>query len=292
MKPASFDYHAPATLDVAVSLLQRHADDARLLAGGQSLLPMMNFRLATPAVIIDLNRISALAYIESDNDAVRIGSMTRQRAIEFSPIVAERIPLLSEAIKLVGHLPTRSRGTIGGSIANADPAAELPMVLQALEGEILAYSPRGERTITAADLFRDAMTTSLAPDEIIAEIRLPAMAPCTGYAVEEFARRHGDFAIAAVTAVIVRNRDGCSKARLATAGISSHSNRLNEAEQILEKHGLSDNMILQAAETASDLVKPMSDHNASAEFRRRLTAVLTERALRRAIVKAAERTGI
>src|SRR5688500_6236357 len=187
MKPASFDYHAPATLDVAVSLLQRHADDARLLAGGQSLLPMMNFRLATPAVIIDLNRISALAYIEGDNDAVRIGSMTRQRAIEFSPIVAERIPLLSEAIKLVGHLPTRSRGTIGGSIANADPAAELPMVLQALEGEILAYSPGGERTIAAADLFRDAMTTSLAPDEIIAEIRLPAMAPCTGYAVEEFA---------------------------------------------------------------------------------------------------------
>lgn len=287
MKPASFDYHAPVTLDAAVSLLESHVDNARLLAGGQSLLPMMNFRLATPAVIIDLNRIPALAYIESDNGVVRIGSMTRQRTIEFSTIVAERIPLLSEAIKLVGHLPTRSRGTIGGSIANADPSAELPMVLQALEGEILAHSPRGERTIVAADLFRDTMTTSLAPDEIITEIRLPAMAPGTGCAVEEFSRRHGDFAIAAVAAVIVRNGDGCSKARLATAGISSHSNRLIEAEQILEKHGLSDDTILQAAERAGDLVKPMSDHNASAEFRRRLTTALTERALRRAIVKAA-----
>ena len=292
MKPASFDYHAPVTLDAAVSLLHRHADDARLLAGGQTLLPMMNFRLATPSVIIDLNRVSDLAYIESDGDAVRIGSMTRQRAIEFSPIVAERIPLLREAIKLVGHLPTRSRGTIGGSIANADPAAELPMVLQALEGAILARSPRGERIIAAADLFRDAMTTSLAPDEILTEIRLPVMAPGTGYAVEEFSRRHGDFAIAAVTAVIVRNKDGCGKARLATAGISTHSDRLYDAELILEKHGLSDDTILQAAEKASDLVKPMSDHNASAEFRRRLTAVLTERALRRAIGKAAEPTGI
>jgi carbon-monoxide dehydrogenase medium subunit len=136
------------------------------------------------------------------------------------------------------------------------------------------------------------MTTSLAPDEILTEIRLPVMAPGTGYAVEEFSRRHGDFAIAAVTAVIVRDRDGCSKARLTTAGISTHSDRLYEAEQILEKRGLSATTILQAAKKASDLVKPMSDHNASAEFRRRLTAVLTERALRRAIVKAAESTGI
>jgi carbon-monoxide dehydrogenase medium subunit len=248
--------------------------------------------LATPSVVIDLNRVSDLAYIESDGDAVRIGSMTRQRAIEFSPIVAERIPLLREAIKLVGHLPTRSRGTIGGSIANADPAAELPMVLQALEGQVLAQSPRGKRTIAAADLFRDAMTTSLAPDEIITEIRLPVMAPGTGYAVEEFARRHGDFAIAAVTAIIVRTRDGCSKARLATAGISTHSDRLYEAEQLLEQHGLSDKTILQAAEKASELVKPMSDHNASAEYRRRLTVVVTERALRRAIAGAAEAAGI
>ena len=292
MKPAAFDYHAPDTIEAAVSLLQRHGDDARVLAGGQSLLPMMNFRLATPAVIIDLNRISALAYIQSDGDVVRIGSMTRQRAIEFSPIVAERLPVLREAIKLVGHLPTRSRGTIGGSIANADPAAELPMVLQVLEGEILAHGTRGKRTVAAADLFRDAMTTSLAPDEIIAEIRLPAMARGSGYAVEEFARRHGDFAIAAVAAVIVRTGAGCSKARLATAGISSRSVRLHAAEQILETNGLSDSAILQAATSASEVVEPMSDNNASAEFRRRLTAELTARAIRRAIAKAEERAGI
>jgi carbon-monoxide dehydrogenase medium subunit len=280
MKPAKFDYHAPSTVDEAVALLASHAD-ARLLAGGQTLIPMMNFRLATPSMVVDLNRISALAYIKDDGDTVRIGAMTRQRAIEFSPAVIEKLPLLAKAIKLVGHLPTRSRGTIGGSIANADPAAEIPMVLQALEGTVVVRGPKGERTISASELFRDAMTTALAPDEILVEIRLPTALAKAGCAIEEFARRKGDFAIAAVAAVIERANG--VKARLATAGISSCPQRLRAAEQILEQEGLSDAAITQAAEAAAKAVDPLSDRNASAAYRRQLTQVLTERVIRGAI---------
>src|ERR1700730_15793023 len=186
MKPASFEYYAPASIDEAVKLLQRHEGDARVLAGGQSLVPMMNFRIAAPAAIIDLNRIPGLAYIKDDGPVVRIGAMTRQRAVEFSSLVAQKLPLLHQAIKLVGHLPTRSRGTIGGSLAHADPAAELPMVLQALEGEVLVRGPNGERTIPADELFCDALTTSLAADEILVEVRLPVTPAGAGCAVEEF----------------------------------------------------------------------------------------------------------
>ena len=285
MKPASFEYHAPVTIDEALTLMQSHAGEARVLAGGQSLIPMMNFRLATPAVLIDLNRIPSLAYIKSEGGVVRIGAMTRQRAIEFSPVIAEKLPLFAEVIKLVGHLPTRSRGTIGGSIAHADPAAEIPMVLQVLEGEVVVRGSQGERRIAAPDLFRDALTTSLAPEEIIVEVRLPAMAAGAAYAVEEYSRRHGDFAIAAVAVTILRDGERCAKARIATAGISSHSERLHAVEKILEADGLSNAAIARAAEKASDVAEPLSDQNASAEFRRHLARVLTESALRRAAAK-------
>jgi carbon-monoxide dehydrogenase medium subunit len=282
MKPARFAYHAPATVDEAVSLLEANRSDARVLAGGQSLIPMMNFRLANPGVLVDLNRILELAYIRDEGDVISIGAMTRQRTIEFSAVVAEKLPLLQQAIKLVGHLPTRSRGTVGGSIANADPAAEIPMVLQALEGEVVAQGPNGRRTIAASELFRDAMTTSLAADEILVEVRLPRVPAGASCAVEEFARRHGDFAIAAVGVVIMREGDRCARARIATAGISAHSMRLRAAESFLEQEGLSDRSIAIAAEMAAEAVEPLSDQNASAAYRRRLTQVLTARAVRRA----------
>jgi carbon-monoxide dehydrogenase medium subunit len=282
VKPAKFEYHAPATLDAAIGLLAQYQGEARLLAGGQSLLPMMNFRLVSPAAIIDLNRIADLAYIRAERGTVRIGAMTRHRTIEFSPIVAAHLPLLAEAIKLVAHLPIRSRGTIGGSIAHADPAAELPMVLQALEGEVVARGPTGERRIKAIDLFEGLMTTSLASDEMILEVRLPVMAKHAGCAVEEFARRRGDFAIAAVAAVVERAGERCIKARLATAGIGEISVRLTAAEAVLERDGLGDNVIEDAAAQAAEMVSPLSDQQASAEYRRHLTRVLTERALRRA----------
>ncbi|MCC6779691.1 MAG: xanthine dehydrogenase family protein subunit M [Hyphomicrobiales bacterium] len=287
MKPASFEYHAPTSIDEALALLHRHGSDARLLAGGQSLIPMMNFRLVTPGTVIDLGRIPHLAYIEQDAAVIRIGAMTRQRALEFSPLIARCLPLLREAIGLVGHLPTRARGTIGGSIAHADPAAEIPMVLQALDGTVIVRGPKGERSIAAEDLFRDALTTSLAPDEILIEVRLPAMSASAGFAVEEFSRRHGDFAIAAVAVTCERINASSAKVRIATAGVMPRSTRLRAAEQVLESDGLSEATLARAAGRAAELVDPMSDQVASAEYRRHLTRVLCHRALLRAAAAAA-----
>ena len=283
MKPAKFDYFSPTSIDDALRVLERYQGDARALAGGQSLVPMMNFRLATPAAIVDLNRVPGLAGIDDTDGVVRIGAMTRQRQLEFAPLVREKLPLLAEAIRWVGHLPTRTRGTIGGSIANADPAAEIPMVLQALAGEIVARGPQGERRVGVSDLFRGPLTTSLAADEIITEVCFPAMPPSASHAIEEFARRKGDFAIAAIAAMVLRDGERCVSARLATAGIGPVPIRLRDAEAILEQRGLGEAAINAAAERAGELVEPMTDHNASADYRRHLTAVLTRRAVLKAI---------
>ncbi|MBV8535344.1 MAG: xanthine dehydrogenase family protein subunit M [Alphaproteobacteria bacterium] len=286
MKPAKFEYHAPASVDEAIGLLARYGGEARVLAGGQSLIPMMNFRVAAPAALIDLNRIPSLAYIRADGNIVRIGAMTRQRAIEFSAVVREKLPLLHEAVSWVGHLPTRSRGTIGGSLAHADPAAELPMALQAMEGEVVARGPTGERTIKAGELFTSSLTTTLKADEILTEIRFPASPPGAAYAVEEFARRHGDFAITAIACLIVRDGPRCKMARLATGGVGPVPLRLRGAEAILEQRGLADEAIDAAAAAAAKAVDPMSDHQGSAEYRRHLTQVLTGRAIHKALARA------
>ncbi len=283
MKPAKFDYHAPTSLDEAVALLQRYGGDAKILAGGQSLMPLLNFRLSRPAALVDLNRIASLAYIREENGQVRLGAMTRQRTIEFSPVVARRLPLLSEATKWVGHLPIRTRGTIGGSIAHADPSAEYPAVLTALEGEVVASGPKGERVVKAKDLFLTYLTTSLESDEVLAEIRLPVMPVGAGFALEEFSRRHGDFAIVAIAAMVVRDAARCKQARLATAGAGPVPVRLRAAEEILERDGVTDAAIDAAARRAAELVSPDSDIHASADYRRHLTMVLTRRALKRAL---------
>jgi aerobic carbon-monoxide dehydrogenase medium subunit len=182
----------------------------------------------------------------------------------------------------IGHLPIRSRGTIGGSLAHADPAAEIPMVLQALEGEVVARGSQGERRIAAADLFQGPLMTSLAADEIITAVRLPAMPPTASHAIEEFARRKGDFAIAAITVMLVLDGERCVTARLATAGLGPVPMRLGEVETILEQRGVGEAAVLSAADRAAELVEPMSDQNGSADYRRHLTKVLTRRALLRA----------
>ena len=287
MKPAKFEYHAPASIDEALAILARYNGEARLLAGGQSLVPMMNFRLARPNAVVDLNRIEGLAYVEEEGEVVRIGSMTRQRRLEFDPLVAAKLPLLREALRWVGHLPTRSRGTIGGSIAHADPSAEIPMVLQALEGEVVARGPQGERRIPARELFHAALTTSLAPLEIITEVRFPAMPAQAACAFQEFARRKGDFAIAAIAVVLLLDGERCTKARLATAGVGPTSVRLHDAEAVLEQKGLSEAAISEAADKAAAQVDPVADLNGSTEYRRHLTGVLTGRAIQKAIGPAA-----
>jgi carbon-monoxide dehydrogenase medium subunit len=288
MKPARFAYHAPATVDEAIALLTRYGGDAKLLAGGQSLMPLMNFRLARPAALIDLNTIASLAYIRENDGQIRFGAMTRQRAIEFSPVVRGRLPLLAEATALVGHLPIRTRGTIGGSIAHADPSAEYPAILAALDGVVVARGPRGERTLRASELFQSYLTTSLAPDELLVEVRMPAMADGTGFAFEEFSRRHGDFAIVGIAATVVRQGERCT-ARLVTAGAGPAPSRLRQAEEILERDGLSDAAIEAAARRAAELVEPDTDIHATAAYRRNLTRVLTGRALRRAVARMGSR---
>jgi carbon-monoxide dehydrogenase medium subunit len=291
VKPAKFEYHCPATIDEAIALLGRYQGEARVLAGGQSLVPMMNFRLATPTAIVDLNRIPSLDKIEAANGSVNIGAMARQRQLEFTPLIGERLPLLREALRWVGHLPTRTRGTIGGSIAHADPAAEIPMVLQALAGDVVVRGSQGERRVAAPDLFVAPLTTALGLDEIVTEVRFPAMPAGAGHAIEEFARRKGDFAIAAIAVTLVRDGERCTTARLATAGIGPVPVRLRDAEAILEDRGLGEVAVAAAAQRAAELVEPMTDHNASADFRRHLTGVLTRRAVLKARDRGDVRTG-
>jgi aerobic carbon-monoxide dehydrogenase medium subunit len=286
MKPPRFDYHAPRSIDEAVALLARYGGDAKPLAGGQSLVPLLNFRLARPAALIDLNRIPELAGIREVDGHVAFGAMTRQRTVEFSPIVTRALPLLAEATRWVGHLPIRSRGTIGGSIAHADPSAEYPAVFTALEGTVVVRGQKGERVLKPAELFETYLTTSLAPDELLTEVRLPAMPSGAGWAFEEFARRHGDFAIVGIAAALWRSGGGWT-VRLVTAGAGPVPARLRGAEEIVEREGVGDKTVAAAAARAAELVQPDSDLHASADYRRNLTRVLTARALKNAIGRAA-----
>jgi CO/xanthine dehydrogenase FAD-binding subunit/aerobic-type carbon monoxide dehydrogenase small subunit (CoxS/CutS family) len=286
MKPPPFDYHAPGSIAEALDLMSRYGTDARPLAGGQSLVPLMNFRLSAPAVIVDLNRIPELAYVKQDNGQVCLGAMTRQREIEFSALIASHLPVLAEATRWVGHLPTRTRGTVGGSLAHADPAAEYPAVAAALDAEFVVSGPAGERTLRPADFFRGFMTVALAPQEILVEVRFPVIEPGSGWAFEEFARRHGDFAIVGVAAIVSIESDRCRMARLAACGAGPTAIRLRGAEEILEAADAGDRVIEEAAARAAELVDPSADLHASAEYRRHLTRVMTRRALKLAIERA------
>jgi len=286
MKPSPFEYHDPTSVNEALELLRRYGPEAKILAGGQSLIALLNFRLSAPAALIDLNRVAELSYLKHENGTLRFGSMLRQRAIEFSPLVLQRLPLLAEATRLFGHRPTRTRGTIGGSLAHADPAAEYPTVITALDGELVIRGSLGERVVRAHDFFQGVMSTALGPDEILVEVRLAEAPPDSGCAFEEFSRRHGDFAIAGVAAMVVVDGARCRMARLAAAGVGPIPMRLRAAEEILEREGLSERAINDAAASAAEIVEPAGDLHASADFRRHLTRVLTRRALARAADRA------
>lgn len=282
MKPAPFEYHVPTTVEEALAHLSHYGGEAKLLAGGQSLMPLLNFRLSRPAALVDINRIGALSYITEENGTLRLGALTRQRAIERSDVVRSRLPLLTEATALVGHLPIRTRGTIGGSLAHADPSAEYPAVLTALEGQVVARGAGGERILRPEEFFRTYLTTSLGPDEILTEVRLPIPPPGSGWAFEEFSRRHGDFALVGIAALLLVEGKRCAKARLVAAGAGPVPARLRGAEEILERDGLTEQSFEAAAARAAELVEPDSDIHASAAFRRHLTRVFTLRALRKA----------
>jgi CO/xanthine dehydrogenase FAD-binding subunit len=288
MKPAPFEYVDARSLDEAVALLARHGDEARPLAGGQSLVPLMNMRLARPRVVVDLNRVESLAYIRDPNGELAIGAMTRQAVAEQSPRVAGRWPLLVEALELAGHRAIRNRGTIGGSLAHADPAAELPAAVLALDGRLTLAGPRGPRTVEARAFFRGALTTAKAPDEVLTEVALPPTTPRTGACFLEVARRHGDFALVAVAAVATLDASGtCTRARLAFAGVGSTPLRAERAEALLLGRRGDAALFAEAARVVSEGLEPDSDLHASADYRREVAGALARRALACAWERAA-----
>jgi CO/xanthine dehydrogenase FAD-binding subunit len=289
MKPAPFRYFAPTTLDEALALLVEHGGDGKVIAGGQSLVPTMNFRLAQPTVLIDLNNIAELSYIRPAADGgLRIGAMTRQRTVERDRLVAERAPLLHETMPYIAHTQIRNRGTIGGSLAHADPAAELPAVALALNAQLRVQSQTGERWIAAQDFYLSLFTTALASDELLVEIALPAPVARAGWSVQEVARRHGDYAIVGVTAQVTLDEQGrCTEARLALLSVGDGPVLAQQAGQLLLGERPTQAVIEAAAETcATTDIEPTADIHASVAYRRHLARVLTQRALTQAFALA------
>ena len=290
MKPAPFDYVAPRTVAEAVDHLARHGRDARVLAGGQSLVRLMNTRLATPAVIVDINRVEGLDGIAVENGSVRIGALARQRAAELSEVVRAEAPLFAEAGGHVAHPSVRRRGTVVGSIAFADPSAELPAALLALDGEAIVSGPDGERTVAAADLFTGAFATSLAPGELITAVRIPRQtAPRSGSAWVEVSRRHGDLPVCGAGAVVALDEGGAiASARVALCGVGATPVRASAVEEALAGAEPTDEAIARAADRAARDLDPPGDPHGSADFRRHLAVVMTRRSVQRAAERARE----
>ena len=281
MKPAQFDYYDPLTLAEALSLLAEFGDTARPLAGGQSLVPMMNMRLARPAQVIDLNRVSDLKYLKFENGQLRIGAMTRQRAIERSPIVAQGWPLLKEATRYVGHVQIRNRGTVGGSLAHAFPSAELPVVMTALDAFFILRSSQTERMIPASEFFVDAMTTVLETGELLVEIHVPQWPGETGWAFQEISRRYGDFALIGVAGLLTFSGNGTiDRARLVFTGTTPHSSKIAEEQLVGQKPN--PKLFREVATMAAAELETESDIHASAEYRKQVAGVLARRVLEQA----------
>lgn len=287
MKPASFEYHAPATLDEALALMTQFTDQARPLAGGQSLVPLMNFRLLRPAHIVDLNGIDELNYLSAENERLRIGATLRQRALEKSHDIATRWPLLSEAASFIGHIQIRNRGTVGGSLAHAFPSAELPVAMVTLGASFLARGKGTQRTIPAAQFFHSYMTTALEPGELLTEIQIPSSAPNTGWSYQEVSRRHGDFALAGAAALVtLDNRGAIDQAKLTLTGTVPVA--ASVAAQKMRGLAPSTALFQEAAALATKDLEQDADIHASAAYRREACAVMAQRALAKAAQRAAE----
>ncbi len=289
MKLPYVEYAAPTTIAEAVDLLAVHQDEASVLAGGQSLIPLMALRLARPAVLIDINGLSQLSSVSATDGRVAIGAMTREYVAEDSATVGDTVPLLAAALPLIGHEAIRSRGTIGGSLAHADPAAELPAVALALDAEFVVRSRAGERVVPAADWFQGYLATSRQPDEILTEVRFPAVRPGTGVSFLEVVRRHGDFAIVGLAASLTLTDGAISDARLAFAGVADVPVRAADAEDLLAGERPSAELFDEAARRATDGIDPPADLNGSSEYRKKVAATLVRRGLRAAADNARER---
>jgi aerobic carbon-monoxide dehydrogenase medium subunit len=284
MKPASFAYHDPRTLSEAIGLLS--LENAKLLAGGQSLVPMLNMRFAVPDHVIDLNRVAGLTGIKRTGGAIEIGAMTRQCDLETSAEIAEALPIFGEALKFVGHFQTRSRGTVGGSLCHLDPSAELPALCLLMDAEFRVAGAAGERIIKAADWFLGFMQPGAGPGEILTSIQIKPWGPAHGYGFCEFSRRHGDFAIAGAAALLALGaQDRISRAAIAVFGVEVSPRRLSEAEKALTGTEASDTAFREAASAVAAL-GAMEDATASGRYRRKIGAVMVQRALEMAHKRA------
>jgi len=294
MKPAPFDYMTPGTVEEAVSLLQKYESDgveAKILAGGQSLVPLLNMRMARPEVLIDLRKCSALNYIREEGGVLAIGAMTSKRAVEDSALVKSRQPVLHAATLQIGHRPIRTRGTVGGSMAQADPAAEYPAMALLLGAEMKVVGPDGVRSIPAASFFITYLTTDLSSSEILTEVRIPVLPSGMGWSLQEIARRHGDFAMAGIALTLTLDASGaCEDARVVGFGLSATPLRLTAAEECVQgRHPSADLFRDAGSRAAAQIEDPLSDLHASADYRRHLAEVLVQRCLAEAVERAGGR---
>jgi len=290
MKPAPFDYYAPDSLAEAVALLAKFDDEgveAKILAGGQSLMPMLSLRVARPDVLVDLRKLSALDYIRDEGGTIAIGAMTSKRAAEESELIRAQQPLFHDATMNVGHLPIRSQGTVGGSFANADPAAEYPAVAIALDMQMKAVGPDGERVIAARDFFVTYLTTDLSSTEILTEVRMPVLAAGTGWSFHEISRRKGDFALAGAAVLLSLSGGRIADSRVVVFGVNATATRLATAEQVLRGQAPTEALYREAGLAgAAEVEEPIADVHASADFRRHLVSVVVARGLAEAQPRA------
>lgn len=287
MIPGRFDYRRADSLDEAVALLSQYGADAKVLSGGQSLIPMMKFRLAEPAVIVDINRIRGLDALDETNGTLRIGALVREVTLERSPLVRQRYPILADTAEVIADPLVRNLATVGGNLAHGDPANDHPATMLALRARVVAYGPQGERVIPIDDFFVDTFTTALAPDEVLTEIRVPAPPPRSGGAYLKFERKVGDYAIAAAAAFLVLNEDGTiAEAGIGLTNVFYKPLRAEAAEQALRGQRPSDDLFRTAAELAAQAADPSSDLRGSADYKRAVTRTMTYRALKAASDRA------
>jgi len=286
MIPGEFDYHSPSTLQEAVALLEKHGYDAKILAGGQSLIPAMRFRLAMPEVLIDINGIEGLAYLRESNGHLAIGAMTHESALEESALVQSNYPLLADAARVIADPLVRNRATVGGNLAHADPANDHPAVMLAYGAEIVALGPNGTRTIAADDFFVGLFESALAENEILTEIRIPRAPSNSGEAYLKMERKVGDYAISAVAVRLTMSGEVCTSARIALTNVSPVPMRATNAEQAITGKVISEATLEAAGQAAAAECDPSPDLRGSAAYKRDLTRVLTKRAINKAVQRA------
>jgi carbon-monoxide dehydrogenase medium subunit len=287
MKPAEFEYYRPSTVEEAISMLDKLGPEAKVVAGGQSLVPLMNFRLARPSCLVDINRIGELTFVTHVGRFVRIGALVRHSTLVNDPTIRKYVPLLAEAARKIGHVHIRNRGTFGGSVVHADPAAELPAASVALDARFRIVGPSGERVVPAEEFFLTYMTTVLEPEELLVEAEIPVLSPTMGYGVREISRRHGDFAIVLVLALLEVSSEGtCRNVRIVMGGVSDRPLRAWRAEEYLMGSPITEVTLANAAALAAEECEPESDLHATAEYRRAMVQVLGRQALEEALTRA------